>query len=189
MRHSLTSELLTQLQGKERLHLPMPSLHGCIRGFMTRDTRGILLSDQQRFSYYPATPLCTISWWFSGTAEQVLTDSFGKLGQNLRLPGPVIFSGPQSQPVANWSDGMGHGMMLLLLPDAVELMTGMSPSKFLNQHVAVRSVFPSDWVAMTETVLALNDDRNKVEAIQAFIDPIWRSCKPKQYADSQRFKD
>jgi hypothetical protein len=103
MRHSLPSELLTQLQAKEHLHLPMSSLHGCIRGFMTRDTRGILLTDQQRFSYYPATPLCTISWWFSGTAEQVLAGSFGKLGQNLKLPGPVIFSGPQSQPVANWS--------------------------------------------------------------------------------------
>src|SRR5471032_1533022 len=49
-----------------RLWTPRLSLSGCVRGVMTRDARGVALSPEQRFNYFPASPLCSIGWWLAG---------------------------------------------------------------------------------------------------------------------------
>lgn len=49
-----------------RFFLPGSPMGGCIFAAVERDTRGAMLSDAQRFNYYPATPLAMISWIFEG---------------------------------------------------------------------------------------------------------------------------
>lgn len=48
---------------RSELWLPRMALHACVRGVMLRDTRGVVLGPEQRFNCYPATPLCSISWY------------------------------------------------------------------------------------------------------------------------------
>jgi hypothetical protein len=55
-----------------RVHLPRLSLTGCVRGVLTRDTRHAQLTPLQNFNYFPASPLCSISWWIHGRSELVL---------------------------------------------------------------------------------------------------------------------
>lgn len=54
-----------------RLLLPRPALAACVFSGVERDTRGMVLSDDQRFNYYPATPMPVVSWIFEGTLHMV----------------------------------------------------------------------------------------------------------------------
>ena len=78
-----------------KLWLPCSSLVGCIRGVMVRDTRAVALDAGQRFNHYPATPLCSLSWWLEGEVEMLESDHPAVLESPRRaMPGRVAFSGP-----------------------------------------------------------------------------------------------
>src|SRR5262249_2757553 len=57
---------------RERLWRPRVARAACVRGLMTRDTRGLDIAPAHRFNYFPATPLCTLTWWLDGESERVL---------------------------------------------------------------------------------------------------------------------
>lgn len=57
-----------------QLWLPRASLSACLRGTMVRSTLGYTLTDAQRINRFPATPLCSLSWWFEGRSEALVAD-------------------------------------------------------------------------------------------------------------------
>ena len=178
---------------RNQLWLPRLSLAACIRAVLVRDTRGVALTDAQRLNHFPASPLCAISWWFSGRSEQL---SGGGSGPEdlLRLPrqpmpGRVVFSGPHTVPTTSWCPGEVHGMMLMLLPDAVHALTGLAPEQFVNRLVAAEAVLPPAWRHWCDAVQHAPDDEQRLQRIEAFLDPLWQQVRPRQALATHRYAD
>lgn len=155
-----------------RLWLPRLSLTACVRAVLSRSTFGRALTEAQRVNHFPASPVCTISWFFQGRIE------WADPTAEPMPASPVTFSGPQTRPTASRTLGPGHAMMLLLLPDALHAMTGIDPSAWIDRTVAAHEVLPPDWLAWGEAVLQAPDDDRRVALIEDFLDPRWQAVRP-----------
>ncbi|HEX7637225.1 MAG TPA: helix-turn-helix domain-containing protein [Burkholderiaceae bacterium] len=167
-----------------RVYLPRRSLAGCVRGVMTRDTRHAGLAPAQNFNYFPASPLCSISWWIHGRAERVL-GPFPERPVTLDDPrepidARIVLGGPFNLPSASWNPGPMQGVMLMLTPDALRLMTGFDPAAHLNRLSDVRTVLPPEWCAFCEALLADPDDAARVRRIEDFLEPRWQAVRPRE---------
>jgi AraC-like DNA-binding protein len=173
-----------------RLWQPRLSLTGCVRGVMVRDTTGVLLAPEQRFNHYAATPLCSISWWFSGSVEMLEPGEPAALSSRRRsVPAAVAFAGPHTRPTVSWSAGPGHGMMLLLLPDALQSMTGVEPRQWMNRLVDAADVLPAPWLVICSAVSAAESDEARVALIETFLDPLWQAARPHHPLGVHRYLD
>ena len=89
-----------------QLWLPRASLSACVRGCMVRSTVGYHLRDVQKINRFPATPLCSLSWWFAGRSENLVASRPGTLpglhSQREPYPGRWVLSGPQTRPTASY---------------------------------------------------------------------------------------
>lgn len=174
----------------DRFWQPRLSLASCTRGVLGRSTLGARLTDAQRYSFFPATPACSLSWFFSGQGE-LIEPGYGAAPDSPRrpLPGRLVFNGPSQHPVTTWNAGEVHAMILVLLPDAFHAMTGIDPSVYLNRLVAAHEVFDAEWLAFCESLFAVNDDAQRVRLIAEFLEPRWQRARPegllpiKLYAD------
>lgn len=82
-----------------------------------------------------------------------------------------------------------HGMMLLLLPDAVHYLTGADPGNWMNRLVDVSEVLPQEWLQMCMSVAAEQTDEGRVRLIEDFLDPRWQVVRPKQVIGTHRYAD
>jgi AraC-like DNA-binding protein len=170
-----------------RLWLPRLSLSACVRGVMVRDTRGVMLAEADRLNHFPASPLCSLSWWFSGESEMV---DFGQARDTrCRMPGRFVFAGPHQGPTVSWNPGSVHAMMLVLLPDALHSLTGLEADRWVNRLVDAAQVLPPDWMAMCEAVQSAPDDDARVQVIESFLDPRWQAARPQQALAAHRYHD
>lgn len=175
-----------------RLWLPHPSLIGCVRAVVARNTVGIGRDwpEPWRYNHFPASPLCGISWFVSGHSE-LIDDGWpaapGSPGQ--RLP-QVYFGGPLTRPTVSRNSVEGHALMLMLLPDAVQLLTGLNPAEWLNRCESLRSALNPAWQGLGEAVLAAPDDDTRVQLIEDFLLPRWQAARPQVAAPGLlRFQD
>lgn len=173
-----------------RLWLPRTSLSSCTRGVMARSTLGVELTDAQRFNYFPASPLCAISWWFQGCGEFFPHDAPLQLDstERIRLSG-VLFSGPHTRPSVSWNPGPAHGMMWMLMPDAVHQLTGIDIAQTVNRIIDVRDCFPTDWIDLFDTVMAAQNDDQRVTLMENFLEPLWQAARPKLPLNAHRYQD
>lgn len=157
-----------------QLWLPRYSLTQCIRAVVARRTLGLGRNWPAHWhdNYFPASPLCTLSWFFRGHTELLRDDQAPE-----RLPS-VYFSGPFTQPTRSRNTAEGHGMMLMLLPDAAQALTRLDMAAFVNRAVPVETVLDDDWLVMTRAVMAAPDDAARVALIEAFLEPRWQALRP-----------
>ena len=160
------------------------SLSACVRGVMSRNTLGLTLSEPQRLNHFPASPMCSISWWFAGSSEMAEPD-----GSYRPLPTTPMFSGPHQRPTLSRNPGPMHGMMLLLMPDALHLLTGIDAEAWLNRTVDAREVLPPPWLAICEAVQQASDDEAGVQLLEDFLDPLWQAARPNLALNAQRYQD
>lgn len=164
---------------RSRMWLPRRALATCMRGVLSRNTLGADLNDAQRFNYFPASPLCSISWWFEGISELLPFATDPSLdGPRKPVPARICFHGPSTQPMLSWNPGPGHGMMLILMPDALHSLTGVTAMDYVDRFVDVHKVFSRSWIAMCEGVMAQPDDGARVAWIQDFLEPQWQAARP-----------
>ncbi len=176
-----------------QLWLPRASLTACIRGAMVRSTVGYHLADAQRINRFPATPLCSLSWWFQGRSETLVPDRPDTMptvhSARAPIPGRWVLAGPQTRPTTSWCAEPIHAMVLMLMPDALHLLTGISPAALTDRMVDARSVLPRDWLSMCEAVQHQADDAARLECLEGFLEPRWQSCRPTQPLQAQRYAD
>lgn len=159
------------------LWLADAGLASCVRAVLSRDTRGVSLCDARRYNHFPATPVCSIVWYFSGGGE-MLDPGCPAGAASPRTPfGPLTFCGPFSRPVISWNPGSMHAMVLLLLPDALAALTGIDPGAYIDRVVPAEEVFDASWMAMCEAVAAAPDDERRVRLIEDFLRPRWRRAR------------
>lgn len=173
-----------------QLWLPRPALSSCVRAVMSRDTRGVALRAEERYNHFPATPACSLVWYFSGQAEVLrshqpaLEDSPG-----CPLPDRITFCGPFNRPVISRNPGPMHAMMLMLMPDALALMTGIDPGAFINRVVPATEVLDPAWMAMCREVDGASDDDARVRILASFLHPRWQQARPDADSPSRFFLD
>jgi AraC-like DNA-binding protein len=152
-----------------RLIVPRVSLASCVRAYITRSTVGVELAPQQRYNHFPATPTCTVCWFMQGSAWRP--------GASQPLPGPILFGGPHTGPSVSYNPGPVHGFMLIVMPDALRLMTGIDAGEYVNRVCAAQEVFDAEWQAMFDRVLHASDDATRVRCIEEFLDPRWQAVR------------
>jgi AraC-like DNA-binding protein len=80
-------------------------------------------------------------------------------------------------------------MVVMLMPDALHLLTGLEPSALTDRLVDAASVLPPDWLAMCAAVQDLPDDERRVAYLEDFLEPRWRACRPALPLAVQRHAD
>lgn len=164
---------------RSTLWIPRSGLASCVRAIMSRDTRGVDLEGAQRYNHFPASPVCSINWYFAGDCA-LLEPGCPAQSDSPRVPiGRITFNGPFTRPTVSWNSGPMHAMVLLLMPDALGQMTGIDPSAWINRVVPVEAVFDAPWLALCRAVdEAGDDDEARVRIIESFLLPRWREARP-----------
>ncbi|MEK8033522.1 helix-turn-helix domain-containing protein [Ideonella sp. DXS29W] len=171
-----------------RLWLPPLALAGCVRGVMLRDTTSAALPPERRFNHYPASPLCTMSWWFAGTGEWLAPGAVPSLDSpRTTSEARITFAGPHTHPTISWNPGPARGMMLLLMPDAVQRLAGVDPRQWVNRVVPAEDALPADWMTLGHAVLQAADDDRRIALIETFFAERWSTVR--EQATSHRYRD
>lgn len=176
-----------------QLWLPRASLSACVRGAMVRSTLGYTLRDEQRINRFPATPLCSLSWWFEGRSECLVPERPDTM-PDLRspreaYPGRWVLTGPHTRPSSSYCAAPTHAMMVMFMPDALHQLTGLEPEALTDRIVDAQTVLPPDWIAMCEAVQHQPDAAARMDCLEAFLEPRWQACRPAQAQPVQRYGD
>ncbi|GBG01895.1 hypothetical protein AZSI13_12220 [Azospira sp. I13] len=164
---------------RSHLRLPCPDLGACIFVGIERDTRGTLLSENDRFNYYPATPMASISWVFEGALHMVKAYDRGSPPVLGPILPSLVFSGPQSRPFASWSPGTVHAMSVAFFPEAIGGLLGSSVEAYIDRTLPLEEVAPA---SLLNCCTSLFDDR-EVEPflkLQTLLQPLWQ-CSQENY--------
>ena len=170
---------------------PRAALTACLRVAMVRNTVGAALSDAQRINHFPASPMCSLGWWFTGKSLALKTppDSTFDIQNTAPLPGQWVLAGPQTRPVSSWCPGPVHGMMVLFAPDALHLMTGIAPADLLDRFVDAAAVLPAEWLAMCQQVQDAPNDEQRLHILEEFLEPRWHAHRPPKPLQMNRYTD
>lgn len=182
------SALSARNQAAVRLWLPRLGLSHCVRAIVARSTLGVghRWPHEQHFNHFPASPLCSIGWLVAGHTEFTADGWPPEPGvPGTRLP-QIYFSGPFTRPTVSRNSPEGHGLILMLLPDALQAMTGLNPSEWVNRVEPLSHALGTAWQAMGDAVLATQDDDARVALIQDFLLPRWQAARPAHAAPGLR---
>ena len=160
-----------------RLWLPPLALAGCVRAAMLRDTRGCELSAGQRENYFPATPLVSLIWWFSGEGQWLARPGFTVPPADFSL-GPLMLSGPFTLPTATCNTGATYSLRLLFLPDMFKTLTGIDIAALVNRVVPAQVMLPPDWFLWAMSLLADIDEEERFCRIETFLRPRVDALRP-----------
>ena len=176
-----------------QLWLPRASLSACLRGTMVRSTVGHVLTDAQRINRFPATPLCSLTWWFEGRSEALVADRPdtmpGLRSRREAYPGRWVLTGPHTRPSTSYCATPTHGMMVMFMPEALHQLTGLAPEALTDRMVDAQTALPRNWIAMCEAVQRQPDDAARMECLETFLEPLWQACRPAQMLQTQRYGD
>ena len=183
-------ELAGRNRAPAQLWLPHWSLSQCVRAVVSRSTvgRGRHWPEAWCYNHFPASPLCSVSWFIEGHAE--LLDA----GQPPHADSPatrlpqVYFAGPMTRPTLSRNSREGHGMMLMLQPDAAQALTGVRLSEWVNRIEPLEVLGPP-WQALGAAVLGAPDDAARVALIEAFLMPRWQAVRAQGSSSSARVQD
>ena len=160
---------------------------------MARSTVGHTLSDAQRINRFPASPLCSLSWWFEGRSEALVAERPDTMptqhSPREAYPGRWVLAGPQTRPTSSFCAGPTHAMMVMFMPDALHQLTGVDPGALTDRMVDAQSLLPPDWLALCETVQNLPDNAARMQCLEEFLEPRWQACRPAQALQTQRYGD
>lgn len=127
---------------RAHLHRPTPAWEGCIHFAVERDTRGVPLTDDQRFNYFPASPLPLFAWILEGDLHGVGMVADPQKGQ-LSAPLPrMALIGPSRHPAASWSPGAIHALWVSFYPDALSRMWGIRAEDYVDAIVPLEGLLP-----------------------------------------------
>lgn len=154
------------------MHIPSPALGACLMAGVERDTRGCVLTDAERFNYYPATPMAVISWIFEGTLHMV-----EERGPSARPTlGPalprLVFSGPQRYPSVSWSPGPVHALSVGFYPEALSRLVGRPIEPYLDQNLPLEAVAPPALLQACQAVLDAGGDE-PFAVLETQFRPLW----------------
>lgn len=160
---------------------PRPELAGCIFCMIVRDTRGVELDHTERFNFFPASPLCCVTWLLEGDcylvsgAEQLKTPWAGE-----RLP-RFAFSGAQLGPLVSWNPGETYAITVAFYPDAFSAMTRLDLSDFTGRMMPAEGALPHPILEICRDAFdAIHNDgiETGFSLLENEIGKIWTGTRP-----------
>lgn len=173
---------------------PSTALASCVWAYMLRSTLGHALADEQRLNHFPATPLCSLTWWLEGEAVSLWPDDPQHLpttpeAPQQALPSRWVLGGPRTGPGTSWNPGPVHSLTVMLMPEALQALTGLAPAELTDQFVDAHQALPAPWQAVHEHVLAAPHDAARLQALEDFLEPLWAERRPAAAPATQRMSD
>ncbi|MDD5332456.1 MAG: AraC family transcriptional regulator [Rhodoferax sp.] len=182
--HDQGNQVATGTLPHSALIAPRLSLSSCVRAYLTRSTLGANLRPDQRNNYFPASPLCGITWVLQGEAQLIRRGN-----EWVSEPVPTVsFAGPHTVPVVHANPGPVQAFMLALMPQALRAMAGVNIACHVNRIVPISSVLDASWQAMAGAVLGASDDAARVQVIEAFLEPRWRAVRQTALPRTDRYR-
>ncbi len=155
-----------------RLHAAPPALQGALVAVACRDTRGVALSDAQRLSHFPASPMVCLSWYQDMEAGLVQPD-----GRWKPFAASVMLSGSQTAPTASWSAQAGRGGMACFNLDVAQQLFGTSLLEIQDRFVPARELLGPAWAPLCDGLLAADSDAQALAVLQQYLAPRWRAVQ------------
>ncbi|WP_158218941.1 helix-turn-helix domain-containing protein [Roseateles aquatilis] len=156
-----------------RLRVPSLALDGCVYAYLWRDLTGAdALTEAQRNSWFPATPLCGLSWMLAGRVREIAPD--GTVGD--WLPASVV-TGPRGGPKRFECSPDARSFMVAMRPEALLALTGVDIGG-LKDRLLSQTVFDDpDWRALDAAMLAARDEQAAQRTFEDFLLPRWRAVR------------
>lgn len=156
-----------------QLLLPDPPLAGCLFAAILRDTRGVTLSDADRFNHFPASPLIGLTITAQGESRLMDRTAPAATGTAPAL-GRLAVSGPQTRPISSWNPGPVLALSVGLYPDAWAALTGQS-ARALTDRFTVD--IPAPFNDLFDRILQTDDLVSLWHSFQQALLPHWQACQ------------
>ena len=156
-----------------RLYLAPPALQGAIVVILCRDTRGFALTDAQRLSHFPASPMVSLSWFQGIDAGLVERTDDGP--QWRPLGASVVLSGSQSQPTVSWAPTTGRGGMICLTADVAQTLFGVDMAMVADRVVDAYTVLGKVWQPLLDALLDTHDDAAVLAVLEQQLAARWQA--------------
>lgn len=152
-------------RGSAAYYPPHPSLLGCVRGYLVRDTTGRpTLPEAARHNRYPATACTSLIWLLEG--ESMWACPVERAGE--ALP-PTVLLGPQSRPFATFNPGAVRSFGIVFAPGALHRLAGLDMGGLVDQAVPADRSVNAHWRSWCGTVRAARDDTARIQLVEAFL--------------------
>lgn len=160
----------------DRLYLAPPALQGAMLALVSRDTSHLELSDAQRLSHFPASPIVTLSW-FDGPGPGLVDAhrAFTPFGAR------VMLSGSHSHPVTTWSPTGGRGYMACFVPDVVPALFGIELAAIQDRFLPAYTVLGADWQPFFDALLGAPDDMAAMRVLESHLGPRWCAAEGRRW--------
>ncbi|WP_323122894.1 helix-turn-helix domain-containing protein [Burkholderia alba] len=173
----LTRAPCARLEGKTahaRLGRVPLALQGAVVVVVHRDTRGAGLTDAQRLTHFPASPLVSLSWVGSSAG---LVEPTGGAPRWRPFGATVMLSGSQSRPLTSWAPADGRGGMICFTADVARTLFGLEPAALHDRFVAAADVLGADWHPFLDALRDAADDAATQAALEQHLAPRWRTLQ------------
>jgi|JI10StandDraft_1071094.scaffolds.fasta_scaffold03139_10 AraC-like DNA-binding protein len=157
------------IEARSEVLWPDRDLAGCLFCTIVRDTRGASLEHAQRFNFFPASPLASVTWLLEGQCHWI------ERPEHMERPweGPqlqtIAFSGAQLGSLVSWNPGRTLVVTVAFYPDAFSAMTGIDLTPLTDVLLDAEAVLPDSMLACCNTFLS--------DALSVGVEPALRTLQ------------
>jgi AraC-like DNA-binding protein len=158
-----------------RLHLAPPALQGAVVGVLSRDTSGLVLTDAQRLTHFPASPLVCLSWFQGVDAGRVERGSSGTIWRP--FDAAWMLSGSHSQPSASWSSNDGRSAMVCFEAGAARALFGIDLAAIQDRIVPAEPWLGATWRPLLDALVTAGSDAESLAVLEQHLSAPWRAIQ------------
>ncbi len=158
---------------RSRLHVAPPGLQGAVAAILWRDTRGANLSDAQRLTHLPASPMVSLTWFQDSKAGLIKQTEAGAKWRPFRSP--IVLSGSHSNPSVCWAPADGRIGMICFDAISARALFQIDLSLIQDAIVDAHKLLDNSWHALFESILSADSEAASLAAIERHILQRWRT--------------
>ncbi len=158
-----------------RLYPAPPGLQGAIAVILSRDARECQLSDEQRLTHFPASPVMSLSWFSSQSVGTVETEGGGWRWRPFGTS--LVITGSRSTPTVTWSPTNGYGGMICFTPDVARTLFELDPAAVHDRFVPARDALGAHWRSFLDALESATDDTAVLAEIAEHVGARWRTIE------------
>ncbi len=148
------------------------SLQGALVALVARNTNGHALSDAQRLTHFPASPLVTISWFRDAQVGLVQDARWQPFGAR------IVVSGSASHPSVTWSPATGCGYIACFNAGAAQAIFGLDLNAIQDRFVPVEQVIGAEFAPLWAALLT-SDEASLLDVLAQHLAPRWQAAHGK----------
>ena len=156
---------------------------------IARDTRGCGLSESQRWNFFPASPLCSVTWYFEGAAKYGFFCNSKELDHIGEVLPKVFVTGPTSLPLASWNPGPVLALTAGFYPESWALLAGRPVAPLACRIANPQEACSSDFAAILEEVAKQNDPVPAWALLERKLESLWQERRPASHPAPRQLAD